>query len=94
MKNVFLEIEDISDLPAFQEAKAKDKTTSILTPHELLEDYPDSPRFERLRWKVLCEQLSDGNYLVFERLYYDKDVLELYETLAVRTAIFAARDDE
>lgn len=94
LKAVFLEIEEIGELPAFQEAKAKDKSKSELTPHELLEDYPDSPRAERLRWKVLCEQLSDSNYPAFERLYYDTDVIEIYELLAVRTAIFAARDDE
>lgn len=94
LKAVFLEIEEIGELPAFQEARAKDKSKNELTPQELLEDYPDSPRAEELRWMVMCEQLSDSNYLAFERLYYDKDVLEIYKLLAVRTAIYAARDDE
>lgn len=93
MKIVLAEIEEITDLPAFAEARAKDKSKNELTPYELLEDYPDSPRAERLRWKVICEQLSNKNYTVFERLYYDTDIIEVFEYLAVRTADYAAQDE-
>lgn len=107
MTNAFQTINYICELEAFQLAKEKsdaikakqakqndtyDSGETELAPHELLIDYPNSDLHERLRWKVICEQLAGGDYRAFVNLYYETDVIDVFEYMAVRNAIYAAQD--
>lgn len=107
LTNVYQRIDYICELEAFQAAKEKsdkikrdiakqnnayDTGEDELHPHELLIDYPDSPLHERMRWKIICQQLSDGGYNNFKALYYDTDIIEIFEYMAVKNAIYACAD--
>ncbi len=107
MTNVYLNIDDVCGLPAFAEAKAKsdrikakiakqnntyDTGGEDVAAHEYLCDYPNSELHERMRWKVICEQLSGGSFAVFTTLYFETDIIELFEYMAVRNAIYATTD--
>lgn len=107
MRNVWQKIDYICNLEAFQAAKDKtakikreiakqnnayDTGEDELQPHELLVDYPDSPLHERMRWKIICQQLSGEDYNSFKSMYYDTDVIEIFEYMAVKNAIYACAD--
>ena len=85
------EIEEIKRRPIFQlleddYAKYKQKYKGIVETSKLLPYY--------LQPAMICMQMAEGNIAEFERLYNDKDIVEIWELYSIQKATFYQNPDQ